>query len=79
MADKKKAKGEKGQGQKPAKAAPSICKVDGCKSHPSKFGFCGSHFDQFKFGLITKQGQQVPDYDKKIEHWEQHRVARKAA
>lgn len=83
MSDKNKAKkeGKKGAGnpQKPAKATPSICKVGGCKSNPSKFGFCSGHFDQFKFGLINKHGENVPDYDKKIEHWNHFQETKKAA
>ena len=40
--------------------------------------------DHFKFGLITKKGQQVSDYEKKIEHYtaylaKQKQTAKKAA
>lgn len=48
----------------------SPCKFKACKHNPSKFGFCGEHFDQYKFGLINKHGEYVPDYEKKIEQYE---------
>jgi hypothetical protein len=47
----------------------SHCKFKGCKHHPSKFEFCSDHFDQFKFGLITKTGEYCPDYEKKLDQY----------
>ena len=51
-------------------AAMGACLGKGCKTKPSRFGFCEEHYDQFKFGLIKKTGENVPDYDKKIEHYQ---------
>jgi hypothetical protein len=41
----------------------------GCKHQPSRFSFCEEHYDHFKFGLIKKDGQLVPDYEKKLGHY----------
>jgi hypothetical protein len=43
------------------------CPVHGCKTKPVKYGFCSTHFDHFKFGLITKAGVPVSDFDKKFD------------
>ena len=61
-----------------------MCHASNCKSHSQRFDFCDEHFDHFKFGLIKKNGQQVPDYEKKIEHYNAWKssskfTARKAA
>jgi hypothetical protein len=45
------------------------CLVTECKTPDSRFEFCAEHFEQFKFGLITKVGKKVSDYDKKIDHY----------
>ena len=45
------------------------CVAGSCKAKPERFGFCSEHYDHFKFGLVTKSGAQVPDYDKKIDHY----------
>lgn len=47
----------------------SMCKVKGCKHLPSKYSFCKEHFGQFKFGLITKMGEMVSDYEKKYDQY----------
>ena len=41
------------------------CQAEGCKSKPSKAGFCNEHFTWFKEGLITKEGLKAADFDKK--------------
>lgn len=46
-----------------------MCKFKGCKHSPSKYSFCKEHFDQFKFGLINKNGEYVPDYEKKVDQF----------
>lgn len=46
------------------------CQATACKGKPHKFDFCSEHFDQFKFGLITKSGKPVPDYEKKFDHYQ---------
>lgn len=48
------------------------CLAGGCKKDSRRFGFCDEHFEHYKFGLINKNGQPVPDYDKKIEHFLAH-------
>ncbi|OFZ22899.1 MAG: hypothetical protein A2X94_14800 [Bdellovibrionales bacterium GWB1_55_8] len=61
---------------------PGMCHSWGCKAHSHRFDFCDEHYDQFKFGLIKKSGEPVPDYDKKFEHynaWKAKRSARKVA
>jgi hypothetical protein len=46
------------------------CKAIGCKAKSSALDFCPEHFEQFKFGLIKKSGESVPDLEKKMEHYE---------
>jgi len=60
MADKKQVK-EAGSGH---------CVGHSCKQSEWRFSFCQEHFEQFKFGLIKKDGQPVPDFDKKIEQYQ---------
>lgn len=64
---------------KPQKSEALHCKVKGCKHSPSKFEFCAEHFDQFKFGLINKHGENCPDYDKKEEQYSHWKKAHKSA
>jgi hypothetical protein len=45
------------------------CFVKGCRVHADKLNFCAEHYDHFKFGLIKKSGEQVPDFEKKIGHY----------
>ncbi|MGE4231832.1 MAG: hypothetical protein AB7F43_00745 [Bacteriovoracia bacterium] len=54
-------------GKKEAKLG---CKEVTCKSGDKRAGFCDEHFRQFKFGLITKDGEPVPDYERKFEHYQ---------
>ncbi len=73
----------KGSGPKPGKAnaadtGPSQCTATACKSKSSTYGFCSEHFDQFKFGLIKKTGEPVPDYEKKLGHYLAHKQKRSA-
>ncbi|MCC6277135.1 MAG: hypothetical protein IT289_04375 [Oligoflexia bacterium] len=44
---------------------PGICMAEGCKQKFQKAGFCMEHFDWFKEGLITKEGQKPRDFNKK--------------
>jgi hypothetical protein len=48
------------------------CTAQGCKSNSKRFDFCAEHYEQFKFGLITKLGKQVSDYEKKFDHYQAH-------
>ncbi|HRK01058.1 MAG TPA: hypothetical protein PLH57_00210 [Oligoflexia bacterium] len=55
------------------------CLAQGCKDKDSRFNFCEEHFRQFKFGLITKTGLPVMDYEKKLEHYQKWLRAQKVA
>ena len=46
------------------------CHATGCKEKDSRYNFCNEHFRQFKFGLITKAGEKVLDYERKWEHYQ---------
>lgn len=35
---------------------PTKCSYEGCKHKPSRAGFCETHFEWFKEGMITKEG-----------------------
>ncbi|OFZ52790.1 MAG: hypothetical protein A2428_11635 [Bdellovibrionales bacterium RIFOXYC1_FULL_54_43] len=48
---------------------PGGCNSWGCKAQAHRFNFCDEHYDQFKFGLIKKTGEPVPDFEKKLEHY----------
>jgi len=48
---------------------PGGCQSWHCKAHATRFSFCEEHYEHFKFGLIKKNGEQVSDYEKKIEHF----------
>lgn len=48
---------------------PAKCTAEGCKSKPTKAGFCDQHYDWFKQGLITKSGGYAKDFDKKYQHY----------
>ena len=48
------------------------CHVQGCKDKPRRWGFCPEHFEQFKFGLVKKNGELVSDYDLKFESYLRH-------
>ena len=73
MADNKKPaanpKPVSGGGGATATGDANSCKYSKCRGTISKYGFCADHFDQFKFGLLTKHGQHVSDYEKKIDHY----------
>lgn len=72
-----------GKPQGPAKdSGVTRCNGAGCKANASRFDFCEEHYEQFKFGLIKKTGEQVPDYEKKFGHYQaykQRKGARKVA
>ena len=64
-----------GKGKKPemeAVAGAEGCKCGGCKKPQSRFTFCSEHYEWFKFGLITKVGLKVADFDKKFDHYTAH-------
>ncbi len=73
---------KKGAGEVQGQAVgKTLCGAEGCKHGDARFGFCSEHYEQFKFGLITKAGKVVSDYEKKFEHYQafKRRVAQKAA
>ncbi len=67
------------QGPKGGAGAKVGCHATGCKGKDAKFNFCDEHFRQFKFGLITKAGEAVLDYEKKLEHYQRWKAAQKVA
>lgn len=83
MADSKKANPNPAAnaGAPAAKAGPDTnsCKFSKCRSTVVKYGFCADHFDQFKFGLLNKNGQLVPDFEKKLDHYARQKGKLKSA
>ncbi len=53
---------------------PGGCFSWECKSQATQFNFCSQHFEHFKFGLIKKTGEPVPDYEKKMKHFQAHKA-----
>jgi len=53
------------------------CVATGCKANSTRFNFCEEHYDHFKFGLIKKTGDPVPDYEKKFEHYTAYKAKQK--
>lgn len=49
--------------------ADNRCAAEGCKAKSKRASFCDEHFEWFKAGLITKEGKQVVDFDKKYQHF----------
>ena len=75
---KKDKKGSESGGPQ-APSGPVHCVAKECKGKNAwKFGFCHEHYDQFKFGLITKGGNPVPDYERKYEHYVAHKERQSA-
>jgi hypothetical protein len=60
-----------GKGKKPVMEVVGAegCKCGGCKKPQARFTFCDEHYEWFKFGLISKVGQKVPDFEKKYDHY----------
>ena len=54
------------------------CNAWGCKHDAKSFNFCIEHYDHFKFGLIKKTGEPVPDYERKFEHYQAHLSKKKS-
>ncbi len=55
------------------------CHERACKEKDVRFNFCDEHFRQFKFGLITKSGDRVVDYERKFEHYNNWLKSQKVA
>lgn len=68
-----------GKGKKPEMVVSGTehCKCEGCKKTEYRFTFCGEHYEWFKFGLITKMGKKVGDFDKKYEHFQNYQEKQK--
>lgn len=45
------------------------CRVEKCGKKEFKMGFCTEHYTWFKEGLINKNGQRPPDFDKKYQNF----------
>jgi len=50
------------------------CKSEGCKHAQARFTFCDQHYEWFKFGLVTKMGKKVSDFEKKFGHFQAHQA-----
>lgn len=46
---------------------PTKCCAEKCGKKADKMNFCPEHFTWFKEGLLTKQGERPPDFDKKYQ------------
>lgn len=68
-----------GGGGKSNVGAKVGCHATGCKDKDVRANFCDEHFRQFKFGLITKTGDRVIDYERKAEHYQKWLKAQKVA
>jgi hypothetical protein len=76
--DKKSAQHHATKAKKAQEPIAGACVCQGCKDPSSRFSFCDEHYDHFKFGLIKKSGEPVPDYDKKYEHYRAYLAKQKA-
>lgn len=74
--DKKGNKPEQPQGPQ-GPTGPVSCIGPDCKQKAKRFSFCTEHYDQFKFGLINKEGGHAKDYEKKLEHYEAYKQRQK--
>ena len=61
----KKENSESGKPQATVGALPNTCLAESCKAKSNRLNFCNEHYDWFKQGLITKEGQRPKDFDKK--------------
>ncbi len=68
-------KENQGAPKAPVSNLPTACKADGCKKKAEKMDFCSEHYDWFKWGLITKNGQKPIDFEKKYQSYMKHKKA----
>ncbi len=66
---KKENKDQPSQPKQDGPIGPVDCGAETCRTKADRFGFCSEHYVHFKFGLITRKGEKVSDYDKKFEHF----------
>jgi hypothetical protein len=52
--------------QQQADGGPKICKSEGCKHKPEKFGFCKEHHNLFMEGIIRADGKKPIDFEEKL-------------
>lgn len=46
---------------------PTRCVAESCSKKASRMNFCSEHFVWFKEGLVNREGQRPPDFDKKYQ------------
>jgi len=54
---------------------PTKCCGEGCNKKPDRAGFCAEHFEWFKAGLMTKEGNKAADFEKKHYHFMRAKTA----
>jgi hypothetical protein len=59
----------KGPKKAPDAEPAQRCLEGHCKKPTVRMSFCPEHFEDFKFGLLRKDGSRASDYDRKIEHF----------
>lgn len=64
------AKPEKSSKENVVEIITTHCTAESCKLKPVKAGFCNPHFDWFKSGLITKNGKNAKDFEKKYQQYQ---------
>ncbi len=45
------------------------CLSDKCRKKADQLGFCPTHYEWFKAGLLKKDGSKPKDFDKKYFHY----------
>lgn len=45
------------------------CRAEKCSKKVDKLNFCKEHYGWFKEGLLTREGAQPADFDKKYQAW----------
>ncbi|MEK7689486.1 MAG: hypothetical protein AAB425_00540 [Bdellovibrionota bacterium] len=69
----------RGPASKVREALPGQCFAVSCKKPDQRMSFCDEHYEHFKFGLINRKGEPVPDFEKKFEHYQAHLKRRSSA
>jgi hypothetical protein len=63
------AKQGKEQKQQGEQVEVKMCKAEGCKHKPSKFGFCTEHYEMYMAGVIKGDGSKPIDYEQKLSQY----------
>lgn len=53
----------------------SVCPVQGCGKKAARSKFCSEHFQWFKAGIITRDGEKPTDFDKKFQAFMRRKAA----